>query len=492
MKIPLLLLSHLALGLAGWAISREFRSASPPLPAENARTRSARTRPPKNPGNEIVCAIESRLANAKAAQSKLETESNPRVRILAALTGLVLPADPAAAIDKLLATDDEAASIHAAAIFVLWVKSDPAAALTFASTHDGFNEMEGEDEALQLVGESIAPELALARPEDRIRDPLFAGLARQLIAGRSVEQLSVLLKASDEDLKRRLSFHLGDQWPADRFDEFVRLVTAMGDVEMLNRVHGKLLTEEMANWMLRYADEHTDREFFRKLQKSDFYFSLTSRQSEIPLEKRLDVVIKSFSNRGISSESMREDALEYLAFRDVSTFFDDDGPDLHYAFHHGKIEASDLLAKLNARFPEHAANGLLPMQLYKELAPHDPDRAAFLIADLPDAERARVIVENVWSNYSWDTIGRVLNHFPDSNVDSVRARRVELWEELVSDGLNYYGKDYLQWILSLPNPLDRKSALGAIADEIDHPSNDDERIAELREIVGDIPLRETP
>ena len=42
------------------------------------------------------------------------------------------------------------------------------------------------------------------------------------------------------------------------------------------------------------------------------------------------------------------------------------------------------------------------------------------------------------------------------------------------------------------DPLDRKLALGAIADEIDHPNNDDERVAEIREIVGDIPLRDTP
>ena len=126
-------------------------------------------------------------------------------------------------------------------------------------------------------------------------------------------------------------------------------------------------------------------------------------------------------------ESTRKDAMEYLADRDVSSFFDDDGPDLRYAFHHGEIEASELLAKLAARFPDHAAAGLLPALLYQELTSEDPDRAAYLIADLPDAERARVITESAWSISTWDILGRVLSHFPVSDDDAVLAFREELW-----------------------------------------------------------------
>jgi hypothetical protein len=492
MKIPLLLFSHVALGLAGWGIAREFRSASTAEQAENSRARSTQVRSPNVPGSDIVRSIESRLENARLAKEKLASEPSAREKILAALAGLALPSDPAAAIRARLATDDKTASIQAAALLVLWAKSNPTGALRFASDEAEFRKMSCDEEALELVGESIAPELALEMEVGHQRDAVFAGLARQLIASRSVEQLAALLIGLEADPKSSLSYYLGKEWPADRFDDFGRLVTEMRDTEMLNRIQGKLLTHEMANWMMRYVAEHPDREFARKLQESDFYFSLASVEPEIPLKDRLDVVMKNFSTRGKTSESIREDAMEYLASRDVSSYFDDDGPDLHYAFHHGKIEASELLARLVARFPEHAASGLLPVPLYQELAPHDPDRAAFLIADLPALERARVIVENVWSNYSWDTIGRVLSHFPDSDEDAVHAHRVELWEELASDGLDYYGKDYLHWILSLPDPLDRKLALGAIADEIDHPNNDDERVAELREIVGDIPLRDTP
>ena len=122
-------------------------------------------RPPKVPGSELVRSIESRLEEAKAAKAKLVAAPSAREKILAALAGLALPADPAAAIRALLAADGETASIQAAALFVLWAKSDPAGALQFASDEAEFSKISCDDEALELVGESIAPELALAMEE---------------------------------------------------------------------------------------------------------------------------------------------------------------------------------------------------------------------------------------------------------------------------------------------------------------------------------------
>ena len=182
---------------------------------------------PQLPGTELVRSIEFRLEKARAAKAQLAAEPSAREKILTAVTGLVLPADPAAAIGHLLAYDGETASIQAAALFVLWAKSDPAAALEFASSHADFSKMSCDDEALELVGESIAPELALAMEEGQKRDPVFDGLARQLIASRTVEQLSVLLTGLEGDLKSSLSYHLGKQWPAERLDDYARLATAM-------------------------------------------------------------------------------------------------------------------------------------------------------------------------------------------------------------------------------------------------------------------------
>ncbi len=490
MKIPLLFLSHLALGLAGWAITREFRSATIPELAENSRTRSTRTRPPKTPGSELVRSIESRLEKDKNSTAQPTNSPRSSEIILRAFTGLTLPADPSAAIGKLLATNGESASLQAAEIFVLWAKSNPDAALQFASGHDDFNKISCDDEALELVGEFISLELALTMPEGHERDPLFAGLARQLITHRTVEQLTVLLTGLEGDLKSSLSFHLGEQWPAERLDDFARLATAMRDAKMLDRVSDKLPPEEMARWMMRYVAEHPDAEFARAITQTGALFFLLRKQPGFPLEDRLAEVMKRPAYEHQTPEAARKDAMEHLAENDVSGFFHNNGPDLRYAFHHGRIEAPEILAKLTTRFPEYAAAGLLPALLHQQLTSEDPKRAAFLIADLPAAVQARIIVESAWSISTLDTLGRVLDHFPDSGDEAVLASRQEFWKAVTDDGLDHYGEDYLRWINRVLEPKDRKMALEAIADRID--GSMDFKAKEIREIIGDVQLRDNP
>ena len=490
MKIPLLLLSHVALGLAGWWVAREFQPVSTAEHAENPRTRSGRPHSPQVPGTGLVRSIEFRLEKTRAAKAQLAAEPGFREKILAAVTGLFLPEAPAAAIGKLLANDDANASIQAAALFVLWAKSDPAAALEFASSHADFSKMTCDDETLELVGESIAPELALAMERGQKRDPVFDGLARQLIASRTVGQLSVLLTGLEGDLKSSLSHHVGKQWPAERLDDFGRLATAMRDPEMLDRVRDKLPPEELARWMMRYIDEHPNPEFARSVQEGSTFLCLLRDLPGISLEERLNRLVKRPVYHHKSPEVARTDAMGFLAKNDVSGFFHNDGPDLRYAFHHGKIEAPELLAKLSARFPEYAAAGLLPVLLHQQLTSEDPDRAAYLIADLPAAEQARVIVESAWSISSLDTLDRVLDHFPDSEDEAVSASRQEFWRAVTDHGLDNYGTDYLFWINRVLEPLDRKMALEAIADRID--GSMESKAGEIRDIVGDIPLRDTP
>ncbi|HEX7260871.1 MAG TPA: hypothetical protein VF258_03570, partial [Luteolibacter sp.] len=182
--------------------------------------------------------------------------------------------------------------------------------------------------------------------------------------------------------------------------------------------------------------------------------------------------------------------MKHLADNDISGFFHGDGPDHRYAFHHGKIEAPAILAQLTARFPEYAAAGLLPTRLYQQLAPEDPDRAAGLIANLPVADRARLMAEGSWAIPSLDVLSRTLSHFPVSNEEAVLSSRQQIWETFTDRGLANYGHEYLRWISQLADPLDRKMALEAIADRIDGSGED--HANRIREIVGDIPLRDHP
>ena len=70
------------------------------------------------------------------------------------------------------------------------------------------------------------------------------------------------------------------------------------------------------------------------------------------------------------------------------------------------------------------------------------------------------------------------------------ASRQEFWRAVTDDGLDNYGTDYLFWINRVLEPLDRKMALEAITNRID--SSMERKADEIRDIVGDIPLRDTP
>ncbi len=466
MKIALILFSHIALGLAGWGIAREFRSVSTPQQMEELRTQSNRPRSVSTMGSELVRSIETRWEESKAATALLAAQSGPRDKILTAISGLKLPADPDAAFHILLASDDETSSIQAAALFVLWMESDPKPALQFAAHDEELRAMSYDDEALELAGESIPLELALSMEDGHSRDSIFAGLARQLIDSHTIEELSILLGGLETDLKSDLSFHIGNQWPAERLDDFGRLVTAIGDPEMIALVREKLPPEEMARWIMRYVDEHPDPEFARSVETGGTLMWLLRDEFKIPLTDRLDRLVKRPIYSHQSPDIARKNTMEFLARHDVSRYFHNDGPDLRYAFHHSEIEAPEILAKLSARFPEYDAAGLLPALLHQQLSSEDPNRAAVLIAELPDTERARVIAESAWSISSLGSLSRVLSNFPVSDDKEILAYRQNIWQEFTDRGLDDYGKVYLRWISNLQNPLDRKMALEAIARRI--------------------------
>lgn len=101
---------------------------------------------------------------------------------------------------------------------MLWTKSDPDPALQFAAHRKEFKAVSCDDEALELAGESIPLELALSMESVHTRDPIFAGLARQLITSRTVEELALLINSLEPDLKSNFSFHIGNQWPVERLE----------------------------------------------------------------------------------------------------------------------------------------------------------------------------------------------------------------------------------------------------------------------------------
>ena len=117
-KVPLLLLSHLALGVAGWGIVAATKPVGtpevPPL-----RSKSDRVDHASREGDELVRRIRAGLAKqAEAKAREIPPEQMLREKLVAGLSSLAVPAEPAAAFLELLkSAQDEDSELTAAALF---------------------------------------------------------------------------------------------------------------------------------------------------------------------------------------------------------------------------------------------------------------------------------------------------------------------------------------------------------------------------------------
>ena len=477
-----LLLSHLALGLAGWGIAVAMKPVvvpeAPPL-----KSKSDRAVPARREEDALVRRIRAGLAKQASAKAReIPPEQVLREKLLARLSSLVVPAEPASAFrDALESARDEDSELTAAANFVLWAQADPAAALSFIGAHrDDFKfERDLRDLALETVGERLTPEIVLPLLEslEAGSDEILQGLARKLVVARSPQELADLVLEQAEGLKGNLKHFLTTQWPADRLDDFGRFVTAVDDPELLPFGSDQWSREDLSVWILRYVEDHPDPDFARRVRATSTFRALLRNNPELPFELRLNGVVEPLWLALLA----RSDVPEYLS--------SDDGPDLLHAFRHGRMEAPDILKLLAARFPEYEAAGLLPDQLYGALCADDPVRAAVLLDPLPEEARALVMATNFKDelrNAPLETVRDALALLPRPAPGTSDAFRSMVLSAIVDHGLDDYGPDYLQWIGTLPEESDREMALEGIAGRI--AGSTDWKRREIRAIIGDIQL----
>lgn len=477
MKAPHLLLSHLALGLAGWGIAMALKPVPEPEP-QALKSKSDRAAVASSESDELVRRIRADLAKQAAAKAKeLPPEQMLREKLLRRLSSIAAPSDPAAAFRAALEmAKDEDSELTAVALFIHWTVADPAAALAYAESNPMFGDLNRDfrDLALEIAGERLEPEVVLPLVET---GEILRGVARTLVSQKSPQGLAELVPQLSERLQGNLKVHLVEQWPAGRLDDFGRFVTAMDDPEMIPFGSDQWSRKDLSVWLLRFVETHPDRDFARRVQDTTTFTCLLRDNPDLPLKERI-------------GNFRPGDAMAFFATHDVGGFFNsDDGPDLLHAFHHGRIEAPEILKLLSARFPDYGAAGLLPERAHEILCGEDPARAAVLLDDLPEKERSRVMAQNFGKRFSYaplDTIEEALRVLPQSTDDELAGLRANLLRDHVKHAIDTYGPDYLRWIEALPEPSDRTLALRAIAWRIE--SSQEWYAKEIREVIGDTQL----
>jgi hypothetical protein len=493
-KAPLLALSHVALGLAGWWLSAAFGPSAPPPVAKTA-TKSDRPAAFHREADELVRRLRSDLARHAAEDArKVPPQTLLREKFLARLSSLAKSPDPAAAFQEALAAaHDEESEITAGARFVLWAQADPAAAVTFAQ-QQGLDSLASERAhlACELAGERLTPEtlLPLLESTEHRRDDFLKGMARTQLSQRSVKQLAELVSGSAEELRRSVAFHLKNQWPVGRLDDLGAFVTLLDDPKMLDSHPDQWTDNEWSAWLFRFIAKHPDPDFAMRVKNGADYGRDIAGNTSLPLETRIAALSQSASYRfyKMPADRARQEILASLVRDEALDFLrSEDGPDLLYAFHHGRIDAPELLDRLNARFPAYAEADVLRDLLHRELCADDPVRAAALLEALPKDDRTGLMAEHFEDAFyqtPLETIREALELLPPS-----APGRGELLAGIVDHGLNDYGPDYLDWIATLADPADREAALAAIARRIENSLEWEAR--EVRRIVGDTPLPPT-
>jgi len=490
MKSLPLLISHFVLGMAGWGIGICFKPA-PPTVLPVTKRHIDRSGKSQTDGSKLISRIQANLAREAGKPAKgIPEEQMLREKLFAALPSAVLPNHPKSVIPgKISSAEDESGQIEAAAQFILWLKRDPEAAMAFANGSDAFPNYSLRNAALEIACEKGAPEvlIPLLHEASQASDPAFSGIARHAIANRSPEEIALLIEGCADETRSSLRYHIASKWPADRLGGFGRLATLLDAPELFEHLPDEMSDREKTDWLLHYLNQHPDQDFARRVRSENTLFFLLKNDLSLPLDVRLDGVILRPKHQSMSPEAARKGAMEYLAWQDVPAFLHSrEGPDSLYAFHHGRIEAGELLKEMEARFPEYAEAGLLAGNLHKVLCATDPLRADVLLSGLSPEDHARAIADAIAeSSYRLrlNTLRDALQLVPYSDEKEVLSAHLRIWKSATDKMLDRYGNDYATWISKYPDQDDRRLARQAIMERIEGSMHS--KALEIRRIVGD-------
>ncbi len=213
----------------------------------------------------------------------------------------------------------------------------------------------------------------------------------------------------------------------------------------------------------------------------------TSRYADLSMDEKIDhLIAQDYPDGGhqVSAES-RERYRKKAILRQMYGLVQGgkNGPDLSYAFRHGRMEVQEILDLLAARLPEHASDPYFPVMLYHCLVRQDPQRAEPLLAGLSDKEKAKqhdsllsgsepMLSSTAPRTYlshgfSDDPIPAPDPDFAFAMLEVIPWQREPfrcfdhswVWGSCASKAMGSYRDDYLAWLQSLPPGRDRDGAI---------------------------------
>lgn len=156
----------------------------------------------------------------------------------------------------------------------------------------------------------------------------------------------------------------------------------------------------------------------------------------------------------------------YLRDQIRATLFGRDGPDLSYAFLHGRLDATQVLDSLRRSFPDLAGEPQFPRAVFLELFSLDPARATDLARAFAPEERrhwtADTMLEEAWAMGPAGSLALLDLQLADAPASGSFPLVRDPGD---SAALHYdaYGDDYTEWLLQQPPTVGRRVMLGSWA-----------------------------
>lgn len=156
----------------------------------------------------------------------------------------------------------------------------------------------------------------------------------------------------------------------------------------------------------------------------------------------------------------------YLRDQIRTTLFGRHGPDLSYAFLHGRMDASQVLDSLRRSFPDLAGEPQFPRAVFLELFSLDPSRATDLAHGLAPGEYrswvGNTMLEEAWAMGPSGSLALLDLQLADAPVSGSFPLVRDPGD---SAALHYdaYQDDYTEWLLQQPPTAGRRVMLGSWA-----------------------------
>ncbi len=145
------------------------------------------------------------------------------------------------------------------------------------------------------------------------------------------------------------------------------------------------------------------------------------------------------------------------------------GPELSYAFRHGRMDAPQVLATLRQTLPDLAGDGSFDEAVFFELSAIDPTRAAVLLDGHSTDERFEAISGGfVTHSDDLDPEARLAWSHLGSSVDVGMDPPFEVLASRLGkpDYYREFGNDYTEWLLDQPPSKGREAMMEALMEHL--------------------------